>query len=152
MLDCCVVGGVSSEATYLDKAYRTYYGEQEMAVSSPHSAAYNRLTDIYYQCREPNRAGQNETSISDTVVGLAEQFIRCLPGYIQMPEISPEPDGSLYFEWFQQPRRIMSVSIDAQGLVSWSVLYGREDPRGSFIFTGNDIPEIVLCLIKKVSE
>ncbi len=151
MLDCCAISGVSQEAAYLTGLSRSCDQEQEMAVSSPRSDTYNRLIDLYFECREPNWGGREESCVSDIVFGLAEQFIRSLPKSIQMPDISPEPDGSLYFEWFHQPRRIMSLSIDAQGLVSWSALYGREDPRGSFTFAGNDIPETVLSLIKKVS-
>jgi hypothetical protein len=145
------MSGVSQEATYLNKLSRSCYQEQEMVVSSPRSDTYNRLIDLYFECREPNWGGEAESCVNGTVLGLAEQFIRSLPKCTQMPDISPEPDGSLYFEWFQQPRRIMSLSIDAQGLVSWAALYGREDPRGSFRFAGNDIPETVLSLIKKVS-
>ena len=52
-------------------------------------------------------------------------FLETLPTTTPVPDVVPEPDGEIAFEWDYGPWRILSVSVGPTGLLSYAALYGR---------------------------
>jgi hypothetical protein len=69
--------------------------------------------------------GYGAKGVSSATYGNARAFLETLPTTTPMPDVVPEPDGEIAFEWDYGPWRILSVSVGPTGLLSYAALYGR---------------------------
>jgi hypothetical protein len=54
----------------------------------------------------------------------AVQFAYLLPYSLPMPEISPDPDGEIMFDWLGPSGKMFSVSIDKTGRIAYAGRFG----------------------------
>lgn len=73
-----------------------------------------------------------------------------LPPGIWPPSIGAHPDGQLTLEWYAGVRRILSVSVDPQGLLHYAALIDSERAYGTKVFA-DSVPRVILELIQRVS-
>jgi hypothetical protein len=67
-----------------------------------------------------------------------------------MPSVGAEPDGHLTLEWYQSPKRVLSVSVGPAGELNYAALLGETSRRtGTEIFQ-NRVPADLLQLIHQV--
>ena len=112
-------------------------------------ALLTALRETWQQCQQPNWDGDGAEAISTETHEVARRLLESLPSDMPLPNISAEPDGQLNFEWYQAPRRLLSVSIRADGTLYWAALIGSEDPRGSCQFV-DQFPQTLLYWIGQV--
>ena len=97
-------------------------------------ALLKTLRETWQRCQQPNWDGEGAEAVSAETHEVARRLLQSLPNDMPLPSVSPEPDGQLNFEWYQAPRRLLSASFSAEGVVYWAALIGSEDPRGSCQF------------------
>jgi hypothetical protein len=68
--------------------------------------------------------GYGATAVSPATYGNALAFLEALPTTTPVPDVVPELDGEIAFEWDYGPRRILSVSVGPNGVLSYAALYG----------------------------
>ena len=112
-------------------------------------ALVKTLRETWQRCQEPDWDGEGAEAISTETHEVALRLLESLPGDMPLPSITTEPDGQLNFEWYQAPRRLLSVSISSIGTVYWAALIGSEDPRGSCQFV-DQFPQTLLYWIGQV--
>ena len=112
-------------------------------------ALRNALNETYQRCQQPHWDGAHAEAISPDTYEVARRFIEALPRDSQLPTVTAEPDGQLNFEWYQGPRRLLTVSVSASGTLYWAALIGTEDPRGSCQFV-DQFPKTLLYWISQV--
>ena len=112
-------------------------------------AAMESLDEIWQRCQHENWDGEGGDAIQAETRKVACRLLAALPNGWPLPSISPEPDGHLNFEWYQAPRRMLSVSISSDGTLYWAALIGSEDPRGSCEFV-DQFPQTLLYWIGQV--
>lgn len=93
--------------------------------------------------------GPGTKAISRTSYDNAVKFTLALPSSLTMPEIYVDPDGIITFEWYENKRRVYSVSIGSQGELSYAGLFGLNRTCGTEYLTGN-VPELVINNVKRV--
>ena len=125
--------------------------EPPAAPAAAHSVLFNALQETYQRCQLYDWDGEQAEAISTETFEVARRFIEALPLHSTLPTISPEPDGQLNFEWYQAPRRLLTVSVSAGGTLHWAALIGSEDPRGSCQFVDR-FPKTLLYWISQVFE
>src|SRR5438874_1207839 len=59
---------------------------------------------------EPGWDGEEAIPISVAAGRTAAAFVRALPDDLPMPELGPEPDGSISLDWIQSRARQFSIS------------------------------------------
>lgn len=74
---------------------------------------------------EPNWGGEDELPIDPLAIDNAKQFLRLLPARFHSPEVIPEADGSVGFEWHFGPFRSLIVSFSNLPRIEYSLLSGR---------------------------
>lgn len=79
-----------------------------------------KLNNIYEGCSQPNWDGYGAKPIDLETYYQSERFINCLPDDIPYPEVTPDPDGEVSFEWFKSSHKIFSVSIGRNGELSYT--------------------------------
>jgi hypothetical protein len=77
------------------------------------------------------------SAVSGLVYQRAMEFARALPSEVTVPEITPEPDGEIAFEWIAGPRWVLSVSVGAHSSLSYAALFGANKVHGKERFIDN---------------
>lgn len=112
-------------------------------------ALQNSLNETYQRCQKPKWDGDHAEAITKDTYEVARRFLEALPRDSQLPTVTAEPDGQLNFEWYQSPRRLLTVSVSASGTLYWAALIDSEDPRGSCQFV-DQFPKTLLYWISQV--
>ncbi|MBI2895165.1 MAG: hypothetical protein HYY06_16545 [Deltaproteobacteria bacterium] len=60
----------------------------------------------------------------------AESFLRALPTDFPLPDVGIDPGGEVLLEWQVERRWVFSMTIDADGVVSYAGLYGKNRVHG----------------------
>jgi hypothetical protein len=66
----------------------------------------------------------------------AVALLASLPAMIPTPDISVDPDGEIAFDWFWESRLTFSISISADGRLSYAGLFGPNRTHGAEQFSG----------------
>lgn len=140
----------SSEASdcYETHAHRSAV---RTSISNPRMELKDAIRFAYHECAAPHWDGDKAEAVLPVTVDAANRLIDSLPVDVPLPTVTPEPDGQLNFEWYREPRKLLSVSVSATGTLYWAALIGSEDPRGSIQFSGQ-FPKTLLYWISQVYE
>jgi hypothetical protein len=113
------------------------------------SAVCGELADVYLECREPNWDGFNALPVGPDSFQLAKTFLLALPFGTKTPSAGAHPDGQISLEWYNGPRRSLTISFDPAGDLHYAALTGPSRACGTAAFDGK-VPQIILELIEKV--
>jgi hypothetical protein len=103
----------------------------------------------YEECRIENWDGYGAQPVIKETFLIAEQLLKSFPLGTRSPSIGAEPDGQLTLEWYQSPRRTLSLSVSPEGTLHYAALLGSSRAYGSEPFAGK-VPESIMTLIKRV--
>ncbi|HEY5993880.1 MAG TPA: hypothetical protein VIU46_04680 [Gallionellaceae bacterium] len=145
--------GASGTAEYV--AERIAQGRNQLRKSDSLSggvqAALDELHAIADECKLSGWDGYEAEPPSEQTIRQAEQFLNSLPLGARAPSVGVEPDGQITFEWFQSPRRILSVSVTSDGDLHYAALLGYCRRYGTEPFFGK-IPAEISRLIDRALE
>jgi hypothetical protein len=110
---------------------------------------FEELRSIFEEGQTDNWDGYNALPISKETLLHAESFLKALPLGTKAPSIGAEPDGHLTLEWYQSPRRTLSISVSPDGTLYYAALFGSSRVHGSEPFVGK-VPENIMSIIKRV--
>jgi len=124
--------------------------EQSVALFGEKATALSHLSALGTECAYNDWDGQGAAAIDPFALLLAKRFIRAMPDDIQLPEFSPEPDGSTSLDWIESRNRLFSISIGANSRLAYAWLDGADKGHGVARFDGQNIPPRVLDEIIKI--
>jgi hypothetical protein len=144
---------VSSEAEVVRDAITAVVdlNESSQALFGEKAAAISSLRALANECGQAGWDANDACAIDSTAVLWAERFIRALPDGIPMPEIAPEPDGSISLDWLQARNRLFSLSIGATDRFAFAWLDGSDKGHGVARFDGHTVPARVLAGIESIT-
>lgn len=112
--------------------------------------AYVALREAYEDCSAPNWDGYGAEPLHAAAYEEAIAFLNALPTRIPVPEIAPEPDGSIGFEWRNGPHRIFAISVSGKGSIVYAGILGKgSKAHGTELFDGT-LPEVVLTAVRRI--
>lgn len=143
--------GVSSAARDL----RTWFAEAVAKFREPESLggqyrdALRELEEAVEEAEEASKIGEAETSPPqrDSYV-LARRVLEIFPTSVPMPEMSLDPDGEVAMDWIGGRGSMFSVSIGADGTLSYAGRFGVSRVHGSEVFS-DELPEQILAGIHR---
>lgn len=97
---------------------------------------FNQLYDIFDQCSSEGWDGYQAVPVARDTFDYASFILACLSPNIPFPEIGADPDGHLNFEWYKDPRHLVSVSISPEGKLYYAALIGEKKVHGTEHFSG----------------
>lgn len=112
---------------------------------------YSGLEQVYAVCQEHGWDGYGALPVSEDTYRLTQKFIDALPLGLSAPAFGAEPDGQLTVEWYSSPRRILSISVSAEGELHYAALLGASKAYGSEPFFG-EVPRAIVDLIRRVTS
>ena len=96
-----------------------------------HQESLEELAEVWDECRAPNWDGYGALAIEQDTFSKAYMLIDSLPFAFPRPEIGAEPDGQLTLEWRKSPTRVLSVSVDPDGLLHFAGIFGADKQYGT---------------------
>ena len=118
------------------------FGKKAVAISS--------IRELAVACAEADWDGYDAVAIDPIAVRRAEEFIRALPDNLSVPEVAPEPDGSISLDWIRSQNQVFSVSIGATNRLAFAWLDGTERGHSVVNFDGSNIPHRILSAISPI--
>lgn len=146
-----VTSGLSEAAKILEQTQRGIDSRCKYAVTLSRQDALDAVWEAWQTTEDGWKATDNETAISQEVRDTAIRFVEALPLGFPQPVVSAEPDGHINFEWYRNPRRIISVSVAPSARLHWAALIGSESPRGCVRFVDR-VPESILRYTARVFQ
>jgi hypothetical protein len=110
---------------------------------------FNELDEVQQECSLPGWDGYHAQAIDPGTYFLASKFLKSLPLGIAAPSVSADPDGEITFEWYNSPRKTVSVSVSSYGDLHFSALNGSSSTFGTEPFYGK-APQSILELIQRL--
>lgn len=146
--------GMSREAaTVRDAACRIVAStERSIALFGAKSSVIDRIHELALECAAANWDGEDGAALSSHVVARAVSFVRVMPYDLPLPDVAPEPDGSISFDWIVTRRRMFSVSVGVTNRLSFAWIDGTDRGHGVARFDGDTIPSRVLDGIRHVTH
>src|SRR5260370_32668073 len=88
--------------------------------------------------------------VSEIAIDRAIAFIHALPGSVPVPEVAPEPDGSISLDWISSRSRILSISVGVSDRLAFAWLDGTDQGHAVARFDGERIPPLILERIREM--
>ena len=113
----------------------------------------SELKKIYWEYSEKNWDGYGALPISQEAYHEAVRFLEVLPlSWLPIPNVGPEPEGDIGFEWTFGKNRIFIVSINGTNIITYTGLLGTGNKtHGTEVFDGS-IPQTIVNNISRVSQ
>ncbi|MCI0504759.1 MAG: hypothetical protein L0Z73_01470 [Gammaproteobacteria bacterium] len=109
------------------------------------------LDEVFQETKEPDWDGDNAEPIADVTYFNATKLLAVLPADLPIPEILPDNDGYIEFEW-SKGKRNFSIYITDTNLILFAGFYTKDNRlSGRFDFDGK-FPSRIKLLIKEVYE
>ena len=103
-----------------------------------------QLQALVAECARSGWDANEAEPISKSAALRAADFIRALPEGFPLPELAPEPDGSISFDWVRSRRRLLSLSVGTSDRLPYAWVDGGDHGHAVVIFDGKNIPSDIL--------
>jgi hypothetical protein len=137
---------ISSEARAVGKAVSAVVesAERSQVLFGEKSVAISQIVALADECAEAGWDGDEAAPIDPIAVLTAVEFIRAMPDDLPLPEVAPEPDGSISLDWIQSRNRLFSLSVGSTNRLAYAWLDGSDKGHGVARFDGERIPSRVI--------
>lgn len=126
------------------------YFERSQALFGAKAAAISSLHEIADECSGENWDGYGAEPINLLALWNAEDLIRALPDGFPVPEVAPEPDGSISLDWTESVTRRLSASIGPSNRFAFAWLNGTERGHAVVAFEGVTLPDLFISVIESI--
>jgi hypothetical protein len=137
---------VSQEAQAVRKAACdvVHHAERSQSLFGSKATAISDVWKLADECAENGWDGEEALAIDDMAVAGTVAFIRALPDGIPMPEVAPEPDGSISLDWIQSRHRLFSLTVGGTDRIAYVWLDGADKGHAVARFDGWKTPRRIL--------
>lgn len=141
---------VSQEGKW-SRRLRRFVGHEtpSVTVDEAYDECLKSLLEASKEASRPNWDGYGAYPVSDATLAQALTFLDLLPSTLPRPDISPHPDGELAFEWSFGPRRLLTVSVNESGRLSYAALFGQARLHGTEYLL-DALPEPVALALRRL--
>ncbi len=82
------------------------------------------IENLSFEGRKTENLEPGAIPVDEETAGAAISFARLLPRSLPAPEVSPEADGEISFDWVGLEGRMFTVSIDRTGRIAYAGRFG----------------------------
>ena len=123
---------------------------KEAASNQPLVLALNQLGSIYKECSIDDWDGCGALPVSEGAVSEATRSLELLSNSnLPMPQISPEVDGGIEFEWYMSSDHLFTVSFNGKKILGYSGMFGEGNTFYGTSKVDSQIPAIIRWNISK---
>ena len=141
---------VSQEARQSRRVRKfTGHATPSVSVDDAYNECLESLLETFGETSQPNWDGYDAYPVSGATLAYALAFVDLLPSTLPRPEISAHPDGELAFEWSFGRRRLLTVSVNESGRLSYAALFGQARLHGTE-FLLDALPEPIAFALRRL--
>ncbi len=110
---------------------------------------FKELYGIYRECSSPNWDGYDANPITKNTLNQAIRIMELLSNdylNLSIPDIVPEPDGDIAFEWEKNDEQTFVFSINENKTINYAGIFGPNTVHGNEMFIDTLPPAIVYNL------
>jgi hypothetical protein len=107
------------------------------------------LRAVYEEASLPGWDGYGAEPVSKAILAQALAFLDILPSTSPSPDVSAHPDGEVAFEWYFGRGRVLSVSVNEAGRLSYAALFGYSSQHGTE-FLLDSLPEAIALALRRL--
>lgn len=126
--------------------------EKSLALFGAKRAVIERIDELALECGSDGWDGENGLCLSPGAIDRAVSFVRAFPDGLPLPEVAPEPDGAISFDWIVARTRVFSVSIAATNRLAFAWIDGTDRGHGVARFDGDTVPARILGGIRDLTD
>jgi hypothetical protein len=126
--------------------------ERSQALFGSKAAAISQLRALAQECAISGWDGDSAEALNAFSINLAENLIRGLPEGLTLPEVAPEPDGSVSLDWIITRNRSFTISVGSSSRLAYAWLDGSDRGHGVAHFDGTNLPSRVLDGIRSIVD
>src|SRR4030042_2939942 len=105
------------------------------SIGGPLEIAFESLEQVFHECSDENWDGYGAQPLTEDAYYEAKKLLKLLPSYsLPMPEIIPEPDGSIGLEWYKDKRFVYVISVSGNSELTYAGLFGLNKTHGTEYF------------------
>jgi len=108
------------------------------------------IHDLYKECSEDNWDGYDAEPISISVYLEAVKLAELLPSSLPVPEVAPEPDGKIAFEWYRGRRFVFVASVGGNNTINCAGLFGSSSRVYGSEHFGDELPSSIIENIQRL--
>lgn len=124
--------------------------ENSQALFGAKASALSDLRKMADQHANDDWDGEGAIGIDAFTLWNSESFIRALPNDCPLPEIAPEPDGSISLDWIRSRHRMFSLSVGSSNRLAYAWLDGSDKGHGVALFNGVSVPSRILSDLQPI--
>ncbi len=143
--------GIGPEARSVDKSVGEWRDTRMVSITLVRFAPWLELADIYQECRTRGWDGEEAEPLSAATIEKAQAFLSALPSAVPDPEVGPDPDGEVSFDWFAEPDWGVAVALNACGRLSYAAVFGENRAHGTERFR-EGIPQPLLQIFGRLFD
>lgn len=110
------------------------------------------IEDVARQHSTPGWDGYGARPIDSRAKAEAQRFVQLLPFGLQPPVPAPDPEGDMALSWDLGSDHVLTVSINANGTVTYAGLLGGGVKRYGMEQLGDDIPQVILQTLEDLYQ
>jgi len=115
----------------------------------PFSSCFEMLVNIAENCSKQDWDGYGAVPIPNEVYLKVLTLISNFPMGIPAPELVPENDGAITFEWHVNPKQELSLSVNPNNLGYYVFTDGSQKIKGSYVLQ-ESLPPFFINMINQV--
>jgi hypothetical protein len=109
------------------------------------------LDDMYQECLNVNWDDEGALAVPSDAYTEASRLLQQLPSWIGLPDVGPEPNGSIGFEWYARPGWVFVVAITGTQSLEYAGTFGASVTHGTEAFV-DSVPTSVLRNLRRLFD
>lgn len=111
--------------------------------------ALRELDETYRECSKEDWDGYGALPVSQEAYHEATRFLKAWPLSLPVPELGPEPEGDIGFEWNFGKNKVFAVSVHGSNFITYAGLLGAGNKtHGTEAFDGAIPQEIINKILR----
>lgn len=143
--------GVGPEARSVDRNLGEWRNTRVASLTLSRFETWLDLAAVYEGCGAGDWDGAGAEPVSTKTIEKARAFLSALPSDVPDPEVGPDPDGEVSFDWFAEPDWGVAVALNADGRLSYAAAFGANRAHGTEKFL-EEIPQQLLQILRRLSR
>lgn len=116
------------------------------------SSIFDEIDSIAADCSKSNWNGDQSEPIGEQTVLYAKKLVSLFPNDIAVPDVVPEPDGSIGFEWDIDQDQWMIVSVNEGGSIYYAVKFDEHSKSDGKIDFNMDKVNLMFDMLKIIQQ
>ncbi|MGZ5441493.1 MAG: hypothetical protein ACXW5U_07395 [Thermoanaerobaculia bacterium] len=123
--------------------------ERSISLFGARAMAISELWEMAAEHAVEGWDGEGARTVSPVVADRVEAILRFLPDDIPMPELAPEPDGSVSIDWIDSRTRFVSLSVREEDRIPYAWIDGTDRGHAVARLDGDRVSQRLLDAIRE---